>query len=55
MKTSTLIKKLQELVEQEGDLDFTIYNSFEKRTLHPREGDIFFDSKTKDIYIGIYR
>lgn len=54
MTANEMIKKLQELVEQNGDCEVAVYKSFSKETVGIREGDIMYDDRYEDIYIGIY-
>ena len=54
MKTSQVIKKLQQLVDKNGDREFTIYHGFSKANSEVKENDIYFDEELKDIYISIY-
>lgn len=53
-KTTEVIKKLQELVDKNGDQELTIYKNFDKTTTSIQVSDIQFDDKLNDIYIGIY-
>lgn len=53
-KTSEVIKKLQNLIDKNGDQEFTIYKSFDKVTREIKISDINFDDELKDIYISIY-
>ena len=52
-KISEIIKKLQELEEEYGDTEFSVYNSSTDETTHISPDDISFDEAIKDIFIEI--
>lgn len=52
MKTTDIIKQLQELVDKNGDCEFHVYGSFTRENLG--SGEVFYDDELKDICIGIY-
>jgi len=51
---SNLIKLLEEKYEAHGDVNVSIYKSFEKKNVQLDSSDVFYDEKVNDIYIGIY-
>jgi hypothetical protein len=53
-KVSEVIAKLQELQDENGDRECTIYKRFDKETQAIVADNIYFDEANKDIYIGIY-
>lgn len=52
-KVREVIKKLQRLEKENGNVEFTIYDSISKITFRVDEDGIYFDDTLKDIYIGI--
>lgn len=52
MKTSKVIKELQNLVDKKGDKELGIYKSFVKEMSYSM--DIDYDKEDDVIYIGIY-
>ena len=52
-KVSEVIKKLQRMEEENGDVELTVYNSISGITCIVKEDEIYFDDTYKDIYIGI--
>lgn len=49
-----VIKKLQQLEQEYGNIELKIYHSFNKETKTIDESQIYYDEEMNDIYIGIY-
>ena len=54
MEIKDLIKKLEKIEQENGNVEVNIYKSFDKKTISFDDDDIHFDDNKKDCYIGIY-
>ena len=54
MKTNDLIKRLQQLSDENDNPEINIYLSYSKENRTINVSNVNFDDDSKDVYIGIY-